>query len=189
MSRLEQALIAVAQFLHRRGVPYMVIGGVANAVWGIPRATLDVDLTVWVSGDQIEAFVQAVTAVFPSRTAQPVAFLHETGVLPLQTSEGVRMDMIFGQLPYEDAAIQRAARHIVEGVEVRVCQPEDLVLHKLASERSKDQDDVRGIILQQAGRLDRRYLDPKVAELAQGLGRPDLCTWYEQCLAAARRQV
>ena len=42
MSRLEQALVTVARFLEQHHVPYMVIGGIANVVWGRPRTTLDV---------------------------------------------------------------------------------------------------------------------------------------------------
>jgi len=44
MTSLERALIKLAQTLSDNGIPYMIIGGMANAVWGEPRATLDIDL-------------------------------------------------------------------------------------------------------------------------------------------------
>ena len=188
MSRLEQALIAVAQFLERQQVPYMVIGGIANIVWGIPRTTLDVDLTVSVSERQLEAVIESLVRVFSPRINDPIAFVKHTRVLPLKTSQGVSVDVIFGQLPYEERAIQRAARERVQGGEIRVCQPEDLIIHKLVSERPKDRDDVRGIIQQQAQRLDRAYLDPQVLALAKGLERPDIEAWYEQCWREAAKR-
>jgi hypothetical protein len=46
MSALEQTLVSAARLLKANGVPYMVIGGVANLFWGVPRATLDVDITI-----------------------------------------------------------------------------------------------------------------------------------------------
>lgn len=105
MSRLEQALIAVAQFLERHQVPYMVIGGIANIMWGIPRTTLDVDLTVSVSERQLDAVIESLVRVFPPRISDPIAFVKKTQVLPLRTSHGVSVDVIFGQLPYEEQAI------------------------------------------------------------------------------------
>ncbi|MBI3312191.1 MAG: nucleotidyltransferase [Candidatus Omnitrophica bacterium] len=187
MSRLEHTLVEVAQFLEQHDVPYMVIGGIANVVWGIPRTTLDVDLTIWVTDDQLEAFVKVLVQAFPARVNDPIPFVKETRVLPLITTQGVQIDVIFGQLPYEEEAIRRAARERVQGIEIRVCQPEDLVLHKLVSERPKDREDVRGIIQQQTERLDRTYLDPKVSALARELGRPDIEAWYEQCWRGTRQ--
>ena len=49
MTRFEDALLAIARFLENAAVPYMVIGGVANLFWGVPRTTLDVDITVWIA--------------------------------------------------------------------------------------------------------------------------------------------
>jgi len=37
----ENTLVAVARLLDKHGLPYMVIGGMANAVWGVPRSTLE----------------------------------------------------------------------------------------------------------------------------------------------------
>jgi len=44
------ALRQVDAFLKARGIPYVVIGGIANAVRGEPRATHDADLKVLVQG-------------------------------------------------------------------------------------------------------------------------------------------
>ena len=186
MSQLEQALIAVVRFLDEHRVPYMVIGGIANILWGIPRTTLDVDLTIWIPDEKIPEFVREVGERFSCRPpGDPVAFSRETRVLPIETKEGVGVDIVFGQLLFEQEAIERAAKQVIQGVEVRVCQPEDLILHKLTSEREKDRQDVRGIILQQHKRLDRKYLDAQIKFLAQGMDRLDIQTWYEQCLKEA----
>ena len=174
MSRLERALVSIVTFLDRHEIPYMVIGGIANVVWGIPRTTLDVELTIWVDEQRLSQLAEMMIQTFSSRVEHAAAFVNETRVLPLTTAEGVDVDVIFGQLLYEQQAIQRATRHAIQGVEVRVCRPEDLVIHKLVSEPPKDRDDVRGLLQQQAGRLDRAYLDAHVAELARALDRPDI---------------
>ncbi|MEW6726588.1 hypothetical protein ACP3TJ_05000 [Desulforudis sp. 1088] len=47
------------------------------------------------------------------------------------------------------------------------------------TERSQDQQDVRGIINRIGARLDRRYLDPIVCGLAGDLERPEIWERYQ----------
>ena len=60
MTQLETALVEITSFLDRSGLPYMLIGGLAVAMWGEPRATLDVDLSVWVDPAGFDDAVQAI---------------------------------------------------------------------------------------------------------------------------------
>ena len=57
MTEQERALRRLAAFLDRQQVPYVVIGGLAVAVWGDPRATLDIATSIWVPEDSVESFV------------------------------------------------------------------------------------------------------------------------------------
>ena len=66
MSDQESALLRVAAAFDRRHTPYMVIGGLANVVWGEPRATLDVDVTVWVDEPELAGVVADLCAAFRS---------------------------------------------------------------------------------------------------------------------------
>lgn len=63
-------------------IDYAVVGGIANAIWGEPRATIDVDVTVSVNEPDLPATISAITARFRapayprprswlSRTAHP----------------------------------------------------------------------------------------------------------------------
>jgi hypothetical protein len=47
MTVLEHDLTNLAEFLKDQKIPYMVIGGFANIIWGEPRATIDIDVTIW----------------------------------------------------------------------------------------------------------------------------------------------
>jgi hypothetical protein len=67
------------------------------------------------------------------------------------------------------------------GFSVRVCSPEDLIVHKALSERPKDLEDVRGIIRAQGPALDRAYLDPLIRGLAEDLSRPAIWEFYLSC--------
>jgi hypothetical protein len=68
---------------------------------------------------------------------------------------------------------------------VRLCTPEDLIIYKLASERAQDRIDVEGVVIRQSSALDRAYLDRQVRDLAAGLERPEVLTFYSACLKRA----
>jgi hypothetical protein len=185
MSALEGALLGVVSFLEEREVPYMVVGGLANAVWGEPRVTLDIDVTVWVEDREIPSVVADLTSAFLALDADPEAFVRRTRVLPLESGEGVRIDVIFGLLPFEHEAIRRARPIPIGGGSVRFCTAEDLVLMKIISNRDRDQSDARAIVLRRLADLDLGYLEPRILELAELLARDDIKRRWEEWKAAA----
>jgi hypothetical protein len=176
MTALEQALLELDGTLANNGIPYMIIGGMANAVWGEPRATLDIDVTVWVEKEDISHIVSLLASLYQPRVSDPASFVEETRVLPLDSEEGVPIDVIFGTLPFEQQAIARSVEVPVAGTPVRFCTPEDLILHKIVSERETDLQDARSIVLRRLRLLDLPYLEPKIRELSDSLDRPEL--WH-----------
>jgi hypothetical protein len=176
MTSLERALIELARTFNNNGIPYMIIGGMANAVWGEPRATLDIDATVRVAEEEINNIISLLADLYEPRVSDPTAFVEETRVLPLHSKDGVPIDVIFGILPFEEQAIARSVEVVVAGTPVRFCTPEDLILHKIVSERERDLQDVRGIVLRRLKSLDLAYLEPRIRELADALERPEL--WH-----------
>lgn len=173
---LEAAVKELASFLEGERIPYMVIGAVAGLVWGLRRGTFDVDVTVW-AGEREQDIVGLLCARFPSRVPEPAPFVSETGVLPV-TVHGTDADVVFGRLPYEEGAIRRARPIPLGDGTVRVCSPEDLIVHKIISERPRDWEDVQELAKAMSGKLDRAYLDPIVEGLARELSRPEVGERY-----------
>jgi hypothetical protein len=174
MKSLESALIAICRFLKQRNIPYMVIGGMANAVWGEPRATLDIDVTIWVEDDEIQNLIKSLTPVFKLLPENPREFISKTRVLPIATQDNTRIDLLFGMLPFEETAISRAIEKDIQGTSVRFCTAEDLILHKIISDREKDLRDAENIIARQKNKLDIAYLEPRIKELAEFLEKPEI---------------
>lgn len=185
MNSLERALLALAASFDRKGTPYMVMGGLANIIWGEPRATIDVDATIWVEDAQIDAVVHDLVSEFHALSGDPVAFVRETRVLPLESDQGVRIDVVFGLLPFERDAIARAVPIEVAGVTVRFCTPEDLILMKIISERERDLADAEKITHRRLPELDLDYLEPRIRELAELLGRTEIVRRWEAWKASA----
>jgi hypothetical protein len=127
VGRVRAAVAAVARELDRLRFPYMVIGGVAVTVWGEPRLTQDVDVTIATSSNETETIDQLVRAFTP-RTSDPAEFVRRTRVLPVTTSGGVNVDVLFAGVPYERTAIERTVTLEVAGHPVRVCTPEEPVI-------------------------------------------------------------
>ena len=179
---LETVLADLARRLEEVGTPYMVIGGLANAVWGSPRNTIDIDLTVVLDPAQANALLKSLSPAYSSRTDDPESFVTRTRVLPLRHAGGVQIDVIFALLPFEEEAIRRSVSVDVQGTPVRFCTPEDLVLHKIVSERDRDRKDVEEILRRRRTTLERSYLDARVHELAILLARPELERRYLELL-------
>jgi hypothetical protein len=187
MTPLETALVELASLLDELGIPYIVIGGLAVALWGEPRSTLDVDLSLWVEPGDIGRIVAALSERVRPLPAEPLSFVTRTRVLPVLTSQGIRADLVLAALPIEREAIDRAKVKYLGGRAVRVASVEDLVFAKLISERAKDREDALRLIHRFGRSLDRTYLEPRLEQMAEALARPDIIqVWRE--LARAPRQ-
>lgn len=174
MSELEEALLEVASVLETLSLPYMVVGGLAVSFWGVPRATLDVDVGVWVEADKFEETIQQICSRLRPLTTDPVTFARRTRVVPVATAGDVRTDLILGALPFEREQIERAVRRNVGHRAIPVACLEDLILMKLVSEREKDQADARELLQRNRESVDVPHLEPRLRELADGLARPEI---------------
>jgi hypothetical protein len=143
------------------------------------------DLTVNVAEQAWPGFLAALTPRYQILVQDPLDFARRTRVLPVEAGGGVRADLIFAALSFELEALERAVTIPLEDRSVRICTAEDLILHKVISERQRDQDDVEGIVARQGRKLDLGYLTPRVRELASTLDRPDVESRYRSCLIRA----
>jgi predicted nucleotidyltransferase len=171
-SSLEAALGAAVEELNGASIPYMLIGGLALAAWALPRATLDIDLTLWVSADDLGRVCAYLCSRYTARVADPNEFVRKTRVLPVVTDGGVRVDFLFAAFPFEQTMIDRAPLRDVGGVAVRVARLEDLILLKLPSPRPRDQEDVRVILNAYRSSLDWDYRFSVADLLAETLAQP-----------------
>jgi hypothetical protein len=128
-------------------------------------------------GGNIPNTIQLICSAFTSLVADPVKFVSETRILPI-TIDSVPADLIFAVLPYEENAIGRAKVITLRAGAVRICAPEDLILRKIVSPRSRDHDDIEGVFRYRHAELDYGYLDPCVEELADALSDRQMLDWY-----------
>jgi hypothetical protein len=144
----ERLLERIAYNLEKAGIPYMVIGGQAVLLYGEPRLTKDIDITLGVDLMRLQDVLSAVGLIGLTPLVDPAIFTRETMVLPCSDPEtGVRVDLIFSFSPYEQLAIGRARIVRLGEADVRFASLEDLLIHKLIAGRPRDLEDARIILL------------------------------------------
>ena len=129
-------------------VRYVVIGGVAAVLSGVPRATFDLDILIEATPDNAGRLLAALTeANFGTATLTSVEDLlaHEITVF----KDRVRIDVQTSApgLTF-DSAWQRREVMAYQGESFFVVCREDLIASKRAAGRSRDLEDVR--LLEQA---------------------------------------
>lgn len=166
-----QLLEKIALGLEERQIPYMIIGGQAVLIYGEPRLTRDIDVTLGVGPDRL-ADLLALAHSYSWRVLveHPQEFVQRTMVLPLVDPEtAIRIDFIFSHSVYERQAMDRARRITVGKASVRFAAAEDVIVHKIVAGRPRDLEDVRTILLRNR-ELDLAYIRDWLAEFDRSLG-------------------
>lgn len=183
MIPLLEAVKQVQEFLEHEGWSFMVVGGLAVAVWGRVRATQDVDISVAVPPHERQRLVERTRQYFTPVPDDPEKFIARTNVLPIVTESGIPVDLICAWTDMEEEAIRRARSVEVEpGFTMRVAAPEDLAVMKFISERPRDREDVEGILIRSGTTMDHTYVKKWLNVFAESLNLASLADEYEEYL-------
>jgi len=176
----EKLLARLANQLNELSIPYMVIGGQAVLIYGEPRLTKDIDITLGVGIDGLERIKDVVLKVsLRVLVDNPEDFVRETMVLPTtDEGSGIRVDFIFSHSAYESQAIKRAKTVTLGETPVCFASLEDLVVHKIIAGRPRDLEDVRTVLLKNPG-YDMAYITEWLREFDQSLNESFTDTFQE----------
>lgn len=135
-------LVALTAALDAAGVDYALIGGLAVAVWGVPRATKDIDLLV--QGHDLEAAKAAVASLGFTLPGGPITFRDGVSIERLTRVRDGAMLTIDLMIVGENLASAWASRKRlpIEGSTLSVVSRSALIAMKLAAARPQDIADV-----------------------------------------------
>lgn len=179
--------LRVVQVLDSLDVASTVGGSIAASFAGEPRSTLDIDIVVSLTLQQVPAVVAALRGEFyvdQQALAQAVRRRSSTNLIHDETQ--LRVDVfVAGGTPLDEQQLRRRmAVDLGSGRVLHVHPPEDILLQKLRWYRlgrgvsDRQWRDVLAIVRTQGARLDRDYLRTGadtlgVADLlARALGDP-----------------
>lgn len=179
------ALAAILGRLHHR---WYLFGAQAVLLWGRPRTSLDIDVTVELEPEAAPGLIDRLDeAGFELRIRSEVeAFVRRTRVLPfLHRASGIPVDIVLGGPGLEELFLERAIVVRLGGADIPVISPEDLVVTKILAGRPKDLEDVRGVLAERLGTLDLAGIRSTLAAVEAALGQSDLLPAFEAELARA----
>jgi predicted nucleotidyltransferase len=137
---LFQKFLTVVDALENEGVDYVLIGGYAVIIYGMPRLTQDIDLFIKANEINISKLKNALKSVFKDDSIEEITLeeLQNYSVIRYGTPDGFSIDLItklgekfrFEELNYE---------HIfIEGHTVKIATPE--VLYKMKEDTVRPDD-------------------------------------------------
>jgi len=164
----ERLIKKITRYLDKNKIPYMIIGGQAVLLYGSPRLTRDIDITLGIDTEEFSKIEKickkANLKILPKN---PEAFANETKVLPAEDEKsGIRVDFIFSFSNYERQAIQRARKVSLAGYSVRFASCEDVIIHKVLAARSVDEEDVRNILIKNKDSINLKYIKSWLSEFS-----------------------
>ncbi|MEW5902593.1 MAG: nucleotidyltransferase [Acidobacteriota bacterium] len=172
-SIFQELLEKLALALESAGIPYMVIGGQAVLLYGEPRLTRGVDVSLGADAERIREVLDLVLRLgWRVLVEEPGDFVRRTMVLPCDDPQsGVRVDLTFSFNPYERQALERVKMVAMGKAIVRFTSVEDLIIHKIIAGRPRDLEDIKGVLLKNRG-LDEVYIRNWLRECQDSLSEP-----------------
>jgi hypothetical protein len=187
---LHDTILVLADTCDRLGIEHAFGGAIAQNFWGVVRATNDIDLLIALPRIRFQELADALAAagfhalddagnessVSAARMAAQEIDRHF-----FEVHRGlVKAEVFLPFLPLQNSILRRQVRLPFGPRSIPVTSAEDLVLLKLALHREKDLRDVRGILWNQKGKLDVRYLREWAARMLANEVQDELEQWIRR---------
>lgn len=147
----------------------MIIGGQAVLLYGTPRLTRDIDITLGIDTDKfllIEKICKKLGLKILAKN--PEGFARETKVLPAEEPNlRIRVDFIFSFTPYERQAIKRTKKVLISRYSVKFASCEDVIIHKMIAGRAIDEEDVKNILIKNKDSINFKYIQGWLLEFSK----------------------
>jgi hypothetical protein len=168
----ERVLKYVTYALNEACIPFMVVGSFASNLYGVGRATYDIDVVISANAEQLQTFhsMFGKSEWYFDLSDALEACSRRSMFNILDMLEGWKIDIIFEKLgPYHRIAFERRVPAEIEGVPLFAPSAEDVIISKLdwakMGSSSRQIEDVAGILEEQKDTLDSGYIEKWIAEL------------------------
>lgn len=175
-------LIQTAQALRQAEIPVALYGGLANAAYGTPRETRDVDYVS--QGLFIPKALECLEARYPDALRQferePFGGLYMTRITILDREETGGESRLAHNLvdflePMDPDYTERLMGRVIQADflanPIEVISPEDFVIVKVLSTRDRDLEDAVGVLdrPENDGKLDYALIENEITALDQSI--------------------
>jgi len=169
----------VVEKLQKAGIDYVICGSVAATFYGVTRSTLDTDIIIDPTREQLTKFIELLgNECYVSSEAAFDALQRGAMFNVIDIDNSCKADLIIKkQTPFNAEEFRRKRKENLLGKALYILSPEDSILSKLAwakQSRSEMQyRDIMAILEARAGQLDMKYLNKwaKVLNVEDDLNR------------------
>ncbi len=155
----------IIEKLQQAGIDYVICGSVAASFYGITRSTIDTDIIVDPTREQLTKFIELLGNAYYVSSDAAFDALQQTAMFNvIDTENSFKADLIIRkQTAFSVEEFRRRRKQKLLGKELYVLSPEDSILSKLvwAKESHSEQqyNDVMRILDACAESLDMKYLN------------------------------
>jgi hypothetical protein len=142
---LAQKVVELEQVLTRRRVPHAFGGALAFAYYGEPRATVDIDLNIFVESTDYEEVMKVLEPIGVARAKDPAA-VQRDGQTRLWW-ERTPVDLFFSYDPLHDAMRDGTRMVPFATTTIPILSPEHLLVAKVVFNRAKDWIDIEQMLV------------------------------------------
>jgi hypothetical protein len=180
---LSEKILLVEEAFSRARIPHAFGGALALAYYGTPRATIDIDVNVFVPVSRADAVIEVLgrLGVDPPSPGTLASLKRDEQTRLLW--ERTPIDVFFAYDAFHDTCLERRrAFPFGEGDTLHVLSAEDLIVFKVIFDRPKDWRDIDEILYAMPDEVDAGYVmdwvdrivglfDPRRARVAESLKR------------------
>ncbi len=182
MNEIFEVAKNIARVLEEYGWSYCFIGGIAVLHWSEPRLTGDVDVCVFTGVENDNDLIEDLLNEFTPRIKDAAEFALQNRVL-LVKQGNVGCDVSLGTLSFEEEMIEQSrVVEITQGISLRLCSPESLVVMKSFAGRTKDWMDVEGVLIRHKETLDFDNILTWLKELCEARETPENLEYLERLI-------
>lgn len=143
---LPDKVIAIHEALAEARVPHAIGGAIALAYYAEPRATVDVDVNVFVSAERWPTVVDALAAIGVDTDRLNKVALERDGQCRLWWDDNP-VDLFFAYDPIHQEMRKQARRVPFAGATIPILAPEHLAVCKAMFDRRKDWLDIEQMLI------------------------------------------
>ena len=156
---LDDQVLALQKEFDRSSIPHAFGGAIALAYYATPRATVDIDVNVFLGLERADDVLAALSRLDaePLDAAQRTT-LERDGQVRVAW-QGTMVDLFFAYDELHESCLERRIRApLGESDEIYVLSAEDLFIFKVLFDRDKDWRDIQELVFCQGPALDLAYV-------------------------------